>query len=217
MTEEAPSSLHREAELLRTWLASNQWVDQYDRWWSNDGVVDALQRFLAQVQPDDWSDADVTDLLYILEQSSTDYVAELVAETEPMTLAIAKHSLARGGIASDDIAERLGYCIQRREEAEALLMEFMRDTHERTRRLALLSLAKLGSAAVPSLAVSAWSTDDEYQRMGALSALKTVGSELYPAYLSQALLDGREHLVALARKFAAEGDAGSSAAETETE
>lgn len=78
----------------------------------------------------------------------------------------------------------------------------MRDEHELTRRLALLSLAKIQSAAVPALAVAAWDTGDEYPRMGALSALKTIGSKLFPIYLSQAQEDGREHLVSLARKYA---------------
>ena len=32
----------------------------------------------------------------------------------------------------------------------------------------------------PALAVVAWDTGGEYQRIGALSALKTVGSELFP-------------------------------------
>jgi hypothetical protein len=215
MTEEAASNLHNEVERLRTWLTSNRWVDQYDRWWTVDGVVGALQRFLAEVQPSDWSEVNGTDLLYVLEQSSTDYIAELVANTEPMAIAIAKHSLARGGIASDDLAERLGCCIQSRDEAEALLMDFARDTHERTRRIALLSLAKLGSAAVPALAIAAWNTGDEYQRIGALSALKTVGSGLFSDYLSEALRDGREHLTAAARKYATELDDGHPASATD--
>jgi len=199
-----PADLHAEVEKVRTWLTTNRWVDQYDYWWSDGGVVSALQHFLALVQPRDWSEDDVTDLLYLLEQSSTDYIAELVTQSEPMALAIAKHSLARGGVAGDDIAEQLGHCIEHRDEAEALLIEFMRDEHERTRRLALLSLAKMQSAAVPGLAVAAWDTGDEYPRMGALSALKTIGSELFPTYLSQAQEDGRQHLVSLARKYADE-------------
>ncbi|SIR28215.1 hypothetical protein SAMN05880566_110164 [Janthinobacterium sp. TND4EL3] len=199
-----PANLHVEVEKVRAWLTTNRWVDQYDGWWSDGGVVSALQHFLASVQPQDWSADDVTDLLYLLEQSSTDYIAELVTKNEPMTLAIARHSLARGCVAGDDLAEQLGYCIQHRDEAEALLIEFMRDGHERTRRLALLSLAELQSTAVPTLAVAAWDSGDEYPRMGALSALKSIGSELFPVYLSRALEDGRENLLSLARKYADE-------------
>ena len=152
-----PADLHAEVEKLRAWLslAGNRCVDQYECWWSDGGVVSATRRFVTEVRPEDWSEQDVTDLLYVLEQSSTAYVAELVTESEARALAIAKHSLARGGIASDDIAEQLGLCVQRREEAETLLLAFTRDKHERTRRLAWLSLAKLRSAAVPPLAVSA--------------------------------------------------------------
>jgi hypothetical protein len=197
-------NFHAEVEKVRTWLATNRWVDQYDFWWSEGGVVSALQEFLTRVQPQDWSEGDITDLLYILEQSSTAYIAELVTASEPMALAIAKHSLARGGIASDDIAGQLRNCVERRDEAEALLIAFMRDEFEGTRRVALLSLAALKSAAVPSLAVVAWDTGDEYPRMGALTALKAIGSALFPEYLSRAHEDGREHLVSLARKYADE-------------
>ncbi|NGZ87046.1 HEAT repeat domain-containing protein [Duganella aceris] len=192
---------HVEVEKVRTWLITNRWVDQYDYWWKVGGVVSALQDFLARVQPQDWSEEDVTDLLYVLEQFSTDYIAELLTQNEPMALMIAKHSLARGGVASDEIADQLRHCTQHRDEAEALLIEFMQDKHERTRRLALLSLAEMKSVAVPALAVAAWDTGEEYPRMGALSALKIIESKLFPIYLSLAHEDGRERLVALARKY----------------
>lgn len=140
------TDLHLEVEKLKHWLSTNRWVDGYDAWWARGGVVEAVQDFLSRVPPDDWSEEAVTDLLYVLEQSSTDYVAELVARTEEMTLAIAEHSIARGGIASDDIAEQLGRCAHRRAEAEALLTRFAQDEHERTRRIAALSLARLRSS-----------------------------------------------------------------------
>ena len=85
----------------------------------------------------------------------------------------------------------------------ALLIEFAHDEHERTRRMALLSLARLGSDAIPALALSAWNTGDEYQQIGALSALATIGSDQLPGYLLAAEKDGREHLVRYARKCAA--------------
>jgi hypothetical protein len=198
------ADFHDEVEKLRAWLATNRWVDDYDNWWSDGGVVSALKHFLTRVQPQDWSEGDVTDVLYVLEESSTNYIAELVTQSEEMALTIARHSLARGGVAGDDIAEKLGCCIHRREEAEALLMVFAKQEHERTRRIALLSLAKLQSAAVPALAVAAWDTGDEYQRIGALSALKTIGSELFPIYLLKAQEDGRKNLSSAARKYVTE-------------
>lgn len=138
-----PTDLHSEVTKVRVWLATNRWVDQYDGWWRGGGVVSALEDFLARVAPQDWSEENVTDLLYLLEQSGTDYIAELITQNELMALAIARHLLAHDGIASDDIAERLGWCVQHRDEAEALLLAFMEVGHERTRRLALLSLSAL--------------------------------------------------------------------------
>lgn len=165
-------------------------------------MISAFQEFLARVSPENWSDDDVTDILYVLEQANTGYIAELVAQSEPRMLAIAKHSLVRGGVAGDDIAEQLGYCIQLRDEAEVLLIAFMQDEHERTRRMALLSLAHMQSTAVAAYAEAAWESGDEYSQMGALSALNTVGSDLFASYLSQALADKRANLLALAKRYA---------------
>lgn len=197
-----PTHLHDQVDKLRAWLATHRRVDDYDCWWGEVGVVGALQGFLARGSPQDWSERDVTDLLYVLEQSSTDYVVELFGQNEPALLAIARHSAARGGIASDDIAERLGDCRVHRDEAEALLIACARNDHERTRRMALLSLARLQSDAVPALAVAAWDTGDEYQRIGALAALELAGSPLLPAYLERAREDGRANLAAAAGKYA---------------
>ena len=197
------TELHDEVDKLRTWLTTNRHVDNYDAWWTEPGVVSAVQTLLAAVRPYEWTERHVTDLLYLLEVSSTGYLAELVAQDESAALVIARHSLARGSPAGDDLAEQLGRCTQHREDAIALLIEFAHDDHERTRRMALLSLARLGSDAVRALAVSAWETGDEYQRMGALSALATIGSDQLPTYLLAAEKDGREHLVQYARKCAA--------------
>lgn len=197
------TELHDEVEKLRTWLTTNPHVDKYDTWWTERGVVAAVHDFLAAVRPSEWTEQHLNDLLYLLEVSSMGYLAELVTQEESAALAIARHSLARGGGAGDDIAEQLGHCTQHREDAMALLIEFAHDAHERTRRMALSSLARLGSDAVPALAVSAWNTGDEYQRIGALSALATIGSDQLPAYHLAAEKDGREHLVQYARKCAA--------------
>ncbi len=74
---------HAEVEKLRTWLQTNRWADAYDGWWREGGVVSALDDFLARVAPQDWSESDVTDLLYLLEQSSTDDTIERVSRPGP--------------------------------------------------------------------------------------------------------------------------------------
>jgi hypothetical protein len=203
------TDLNAEVEKLRVWLQAGGTVDSYEAWWSELGVVDALQRLVGSVQPEQWTETDVSDLLFVLDHSHTEYPAELVMQDEAAALAIGKHALARGAAASDDIADQLGNCTFRKDEAEALLVEFARDEHERTRRMALLSLAKLGSDAVPALAVEAWNSGIERQRIGALSALKTIGSDLLPAYIAEAEKDGRERLLAYARTCALDtpGDA----------
>ena len=68
--------------------------------------------------------------------------------------------------------------------------------------MALLSLARLQSTAVPELAAAAWDTGDAHQRIGALEALRLVDSDLLAGYLSKAMEDGRASVVAHARRFA---------------
>ncbi|ARN21546.1 HEAT repeat domain-containing protein [Piscinibacter gummiphilus] len=165
-------------------------------------MIAALDDFVTRVSHDTWTNDNVDDLLCVLEHSTTDHPVGLLTRIEPMALAIARHALARGGVAGDDIAEQLGGCVRHREEAESLLMAFVKDRHERTRRIALLSLARLQSAAVPSLAAAAWDTGDEYQRIGALEALRIVGSDLLPEYVSKAVEDGRPHLLANVHRLA---------------
>ena len=197
------ADLHLEVRKLRTWLGeTGASVDGYPAWWAIDGVIGALDDFVTHTPPDAWTAQNVEDLLCVLEHSTTDYAVELATRTEPMALAIARHALAQRSVAGDDIAARLGHCLRHREEAESLLMAFVQDPHERTRRMALLSLAQMRSAAVPALAAAAWNSGDEYQRIGALAALRLVDSGLLPEYVARALEDGRPHLLANARKHA---------------
>lgn len=117
------ADLHTEVEKLRTWLAPNSCVGNYGHWWSEDGIVHALRAFLARVQPQDWSEDDVTDLLYVLEQATSadvHCIAELVTQSEPMALAITKHASASGGVGAARLAEYQRYCKQRRDDAELL-------------------------------------------------------------------------------------------------
>jgi hypothetical protein len=183
------SDFHTEVAKLRLWRATNRWVDQYDYWWSEGGVVTSLEQFLARVDPHDWTEDDITDLLYLLEESSTSWIAELLTASEPMALIIARHSLDRGGDGAYDLVTQLRHCVQYRDEAEALLIAFARDEFEGTRRSALLSLATMQSWAVPGIAVEAWNTNDESSSIGALSALRTVASPLFPVYLAKAKED----------------------------
>jgi hypothetical protein len=71
------TELHDEVDKLRTWLTTNRHVDKYDAWWTEPGVVATVQTFLAAVRPDEWMEQHVADLLYLLEVSSTGYLAEL--------------------------------------------------------------------------------------------------------------------------------------------
>jgi hypothetical protein len=53
----------------------------------------------------------------------------------------------------------------------------------------------LKSSKAKEIAERAWKTGDEYQRIAALWVLKDVASSKLPAYIEQAVRDGRQYLV----------------------
>ena len=181
-------NLHLAVEKLRTWLDTHpRCHDEYHHWFGQGGIASAIECFVKRVQPEYWTDENVSDLLLVLHQSPTEHIAELIMCNESMALAIARHSIGCSGLASDEIALWLGRCVNHREEAEELLIKFTQHSHERTRRIALLSLAKLQSASVEPLALAAWDTGEQYAQMGTLAALDTIGSPLFSVYLRRAL------------------------------
>lgn len=124
-----PATLHVEVEKLRAWLAPNRWIGEYGGWWSVDGVVNALRQFLARAQPQEWSEGDVADLLFVLENATSadaHHVAELLMQSEPMALAITKHAFAAGGVGSARLVEYQRYCQKRRDDAELLSKNMVR-------------------------------------------------------------------------------------------
>ncbi|MCP3393830.1 HEAT repeat domain-containing protein [Bradyrhizobium sp. CCGB12] len=101
------------------------------------------------------------------------------------------------------LADALGSDEFAADEVEPLLEQFFHDADEYVSRRALLALARRRSKRAEALALRAWGTEHEYQRMAALDALSAVNSPLLPSYLDLAQRDGREYLVDFANRLRA--------------
>lgn len=125
-----------------------------------------------------------------------------VAEDETLLLSLSEASF---GLSENDakwqFASRLGEVQDNVKYAEKLLLKLVNDTNEHVSRSALLALSRLGSSQVEILSIKAWETNHEYQRIAALSSLRTIKSKILPEYLNKAYKDGRKYLAEKARKI----------------
>jgi hypothetical protein len=197
--------LRNEVKKFKNWASaypvqerSGEWEDDYPYW---SGLHEAAIAFLAS-SPDEWDEEDIGDLLYaIARDNEIEYLAREVAKSIDTLLKLSE--LAIGSPERDakwQLAAQLGDLSSRKQEAEVLLLKLVDDQDEYVSRRALLSLGSLKSSKAEELAERAWKTGDEYQRIAALSVLKDVASSKLPAYIEEALIDGRQYLVHNANK-----------------
>lgn len=91
-------------------------------------------------------------------------------------------------------------------EREDLLLQLYETDDEYTKRRALYSLAHLKYPKIMDLVERSWQTNNEYQRIGALSVLhiNIKNADLIRKYLKEAQDDTREHLAEYVRVLSAE-------------
>ena len=194
-------SLRNEVEKFKNWASvysvqkvSGEWEDDYPDWST---FYEAAIIFLVSSSPAKWVDEDVTDLLYaIARDNEVEYLAQEVAKNNENLLKLSEFAI--GSPERDakwQLAAQLGGISSRKQEAEALLLQFVDDQDEYVSRRALLSLGLLKSSKAEVLAERAWKTGNEYQRIAALWVLKDVASSKLSAYIAEAVIDGRQYLV----------------------
>ncbi|HEX8463496.1 MAG TPA: HEAT repeat domain-containing protein, partial [Abditibacterium sp.] len=142
--------------------------------------------------PSQWAAQEVEDLLYLL---ARDYVwAEVAAKIQQNCVAalqLASQSLSLPAIepaSRSELAKILGHC-SAEPQAEPLLLRFANDEAEYVRRMALQSLARLGSSSAEAVALREWHREDENQpwaRMMALACWHHIESPLLEAHLTEA-------------------------------
>lgn len=196
----ARSILAREIARFERWAASltgprsGEWECGYSHWPARYTAVD---RMIAAVEVEHVSNADVSHLLQCLARDNEcEHIAKQLDVHPGLLFVLAQAALA--SVEPDakwQLAERLGRRDDRREEAEHLLLQFVRDDDEYVSRRALLALSRLGSRQTETLAGQAWATGHEYQRIAAQWALGAVASPRLAEYLALARQDGRPFLL----------------------
>jgi HEAT repeat protein len=199
--------LLRAADGFRGWAHDNfprarsaEWEAHYPEWIA---TYDVCTRLIQGSFHECWDDEMKQALLHLIARDNeSEILMDVVAEDTDLLLTLAGDSLlSTEKDARWQFAERLGRLHERKTEAEALLLQFVRDDDEYVSRQALLGLGRFGSDRVEEHAEKAWGTGHEYQRMAVLYALYKVGSPDLPEYLTRAEADGRRFLIAHAARI----------------
>ena len=182
------------ADSLPAGQKSGEWECDYLQWPT---ITSAFTAFLDTLIPQIWDSSTVGMLLYILARDNEMELLkeELIARPTHL-LALAKASFgSEEPDARWQLADALGSVELATSEVEPPLEQFFRDENEYVSRRALLALARRRSVRAEPLALHAWGTGHEYQRMAALEAFAACGSPLLSFHLDLALRDGRQYLV----------------------
>ena len=205
MNEAQEKFLH-EVERFRTWAStvpkerSAEWESEYPEWGD---AYKATFVFLESVVIEELDEKTKDELLFIL---AADNECEMISdelEKYPNKL-IHLAQTAISSVHKDakwQLATALGRLSVQTPQSESVLSMFATDDYEYTRRRALRALAEFNSPLVRGLIEPAWSSNDEYQRMGVLEALFMVQSPELERYLKLAEEDGREYLARYAAKI----------------
>jgi hypothetical protein len=176
---------------------SGEWSSGYPGWHR---INTAFDHFVAVSSWQEWSEDTISFLLdAIARDDENRYLVRALARLPDDLLYLAERAVtslerdARWQFAAE--LGRLGLELPR---AESLLLRYVRDEEEYVRRIALMSLADIGSSQAERLALAIWEDEEmwqEYGRIAALYTLHKVSSPHLEKYLALANADGRKHLV----------------------
>jgi hypothetical protein len=188
---------------FRTWADAcfpaerhGEWEMEYDHWEDLYQAATAVLR----CETDTW-DSETKDLLLfvIARDNENELIAGQLTERQCLLLGEASvHSEHHD--AKWQLAVRLGK-FPPLMIPEPILLAFADDADEYVRRRALMVLADAGSPSSVPLALNAWESGEEYQRMACLHVLQRLDSPRLSAYLDLAEQDGRQYLVGVAQRI----------------
>ena len=203
----AEAKLVEAVSIFRSWAdcypveeRSGEWECHYDQWAA---ITSAFIAFLDLGAPRLWDASIVETLLYIVARDNEMEMLKDELITRPSHLL----ALARRAVHSTErdvrwqIADALGSAELPADEVDPLLEQLFHDQDEYVSRRSLLALGRRRSKELVPLALRAWSTEHEYQRMAALEVLFVCKSPLLPSYLNLAQCDGRQYLVKFANEL----------------
>lgn len=122
-------------------------------------------------------------------------------------LQLAKAATAVSGPGYDDAKSVVAACFQKLDhlshEAEEILLALYNDDHEYTKRMALLSLGKLGYGQIRTLLAQSWEIQDQWHKMACLSVVHKYLKDrvLLEEYLNKASKEQDEELLGFAQKI----------------
>ncbi|EIG63868.1 hypothetical protein [Bradyrhizobium sp. WSM1253] len=199
---ETVSAFRSWADSLPVQQRVREWECNYQQW---PAITSAFTAFLDSCLPQRWDASVYKLLLYILARDNEMEILkkELIAKPTHL-LALTRIALDSGEQdARWQLADALGSAELIAGEVEPLLGRLFCDENEYVSRRALLALARRRSKLAEPLAVRAWATEHEYQRMAALEVFAACDSPLLSSYLDLALRDGRQHLANIAHALRA--------------
>lgn len=175
-----------------------EWECDYEHW---PELHAAFVDFLNRPASEGWSTEETRAILYaVARDNEAEFLAKTMARYPRHLLAAARASI---DCPEPDAKWQLAGVLATADpiSAHPVLQALADDTDEYVRRRALLDLGRIRSPLVDALAVRAWATGDEYQRIAALHALHDAGSALLADFLEQAEADGRRYLVENAQRL----------------
>jgi HEAT repeats len=182
------------ADRYPTTQRTGEWECDYEHWSEIESAFDSC---LDAWSPEDWTNEIIELMLYAIGRSNeTERLINQMRARQSQLLALARAALQSGDPdARWQLAHAVGKWVPDSEQAEPLLERFFDDQDEYVSRRALTALGNRGSIRAEALALRAWETGHEYQRMAALGALQSINSAAFGRYMALALEDGREYLV----------------------
>lgn len=192
-------SIIKEVDKFKLWASqheddhSSEWEIDYESWQS---LYEAVSEFCTNNQPDELTENEIDYLLYIIARDNEcETIVETLLKMPLYFVRLAKCSLKQGEVeAKWQFAAYLPDCELKLHEIEELLLKFIIDSHEYVRRRALWSLAIINSSHCENYCIKAWETENQYQRLMALSSLEEIKSPLLRKYIKEAKEDGDGYL-----------------------
>jgi len=173
-----------------------EWETEYEHW---DDLYNAVTGVL-ETSETAWDEETKELLIYaVARDNEVGLLAERLTASQLSTLAAASIE-SNESDAKWQFADKLSKSSPT-EERESLLLSFGNDANEYVRRRSFMALADCGSRHAERLALAAWDSGDEYQRMACLHALSRLSSPALPNYLKLAEEDGRQHLRGIAEQI----------------
>ena len=173
-----------------------------------DRINTAFDNFVAVSSWEESNEATTASLVYAIARDDENrYLVKSAAKRPDDLLYLAEQAvISPERDARWQFAAELGRLGSDLPHAQSLLLRYMHDEEEYVRRIALMSLADIGSLRAEELAMALWEDGDMWQEYGRIATLYTfwkVGSPQLETYLALANADGRKHLVEYAERVRA--------------